>query len=475
VIENGRKVLYVRLIKALYGCVKSALLWYDLFKNELVDMGFELNPYNPCVANCDIEGKQCTIAWYVDDNKISHVDPAVVTRIIEKIESRFGKMTVVRGKEHVFLGMNIRYTDEGTAVIVMKDYLSEAISESELEITREAATPAKRDLFEVDPNAELLTRARSDRFHSVTAKLLYVSIRARMDLLLAVAFLTTRVSKSTTEDEAKLKRTLEYIKGSIDKEYTLGADDLGELRTLVDASYAVHPDMKSHTGGVMSFGTGGFICKSSKQKLNTKSFTEAEVVGASDYLPNILWVKMFMAKQGYVIEDNFLEQDNESAIKMESNGKSSAGPRSRHIDIRYFWIKDRTKSAGIKIRHCPTLQMLGDFFTKPLQGNLFRKFRDVILGYKHTSTLMITPSPSDEERVENQRPSVRGCEHTGTSTRAIEETPMESGKKQIEEIKDMKVTWADVVKRSTVRKAPNVENNGFVLRSFSRNNPVNRT
>jgi hypothetical protein len=142
-----------------------------------------------------------------------------------------------------------------------------------------------RELFEVNPNAKLLPKDRAERFHSVTAKLLYVAIRARMDLLLAVSFLTTRVSKCTSEDETKLKRVLEYIKGSIDMEYVLGADNLTSLRTWVDASYAVHPDMRSHTGGVMSFGTGGLIGKSSKQKLNTKSSTEAETVGASDYLP----------------------------------------------------------------------------------------------------------------------------------------------------------------------------------------------
>jgi hypothetical protein len=83
-IENGKKVVYVRLIKALYGCVKSALLWYELFTGTLKGMGFKLNPYDSCIANCMIEGKQCTIAWYVDDNKISHVDPDVVTRIIER-------------------------------------------------------------------------------------------------------------------------------------------------------------------------------------------------------------------------------------------------------------------------------------------------------------------------------------------------------------------------------------------------------
>jgi hypothetical protein len=82
-----------------------------------------------------------------------------------------------------------------------------------------------------------------------------------------------------------------------------------------------------------------------------------------------------------------LEQDNESAIKLEKNGRTSAGPKSRHIDIRYFWIKDRLIEADIEVRHCPTLQMLADFFTKPLQGALFRRFRDVLLGYKHVNTL----------------------------------------------------------------------------------------
>ena len=135
--------------------------------------------------------------------------------------------------------------------------------------------------------------------------------------------------------------------------------------------------MKSHTGGVMSFGLGGFVCKSSKQKLNTKSSTEAELVGASDYLPNTIWMQNFLRAQGYSMEESIFMQDNESAMKLETNGRMSAGQKSRHIEIRYFWIKDRTEANGIKINHCPTLSMLADFFTKPLQGHLFRRFRDV--------------------------------------------------------------------------------------------------
>jgi hypothetical protein len=284
-------------------------------------MGFKLNPYNSCVANCMIDGKQCTMVWYVDDTKISHIDPNVVTTIIQKLEERFDKMTVTRGKEHNFWGMHIWYTNNKTALITMKEYLQEANDESCLDVSHTAATPATRSLFKVDDKAKLLGKAESEAFHSVTAKLLYVSLRAPVDLLLAVSFLYTQVSKSTVEDCLKLQRILEYVKGTMDLEYTAGADDLGKLRTWVDASYAVHPDMRSHTGGAMYLGRGGILCKSTKQKLNTRSSTETEFVGASDYLPNTLWVKMFLEAQGYSIDKNIFEQDNESVIKLEKNGR----------------------------------------------------------------------------------------------------------------------------------------------------------
>jgi hypothetical protein len=85
-------------------------------------------------------------------------------------------MTVTRGKEHTFLGMGITYTDDGKVQITMKDYLTEAIDESGMSIERTVATPAKKDLFDVDNMATLLEREQADVFHSVVAKLLYVSL-----------------------------------------------------------------------------------------------------------------------------------------------------------------------------------------------------------------------------------------------------------------------------------------------------------
>jgi hypothetical protein len=181
---------------------------------------------------------------------------------------------------------------------------------------------------------------------------------------------------------------------------TLGADDLCIMRTWVDASYAVHGDMKSHTGGVVSFGRGAVMSKSSKQRLNTKSSTEAELVGASGYLPYPIWAKYFLEAQGYTLNENIFYQDNQSTIRFEKNGRKSCGPKSRHIDIRYFFIQNRIDLASIDVQYCPTEQILADFFTKPLQGNIFRKFREVILGHKYIDSLKRITTITSQERVE---------------------------------------------------------------------------
>lgn len=402
--EGKNKRLYVRLNKALYGCVQSALLWYELYSETLEGMGFQINPCDLCVANAVIKGKQCTICWYVDDNKISHVDPTVVDDIIAKIEAKFGKMTVTRNgqEDHNFLGIKVKMDKRlKTVEIDMKQYILNALGLFLEDITRNAATPAKASLFDVRENSPLLSEERAENFHSVTALLLYVSQRCRLDIQTAVSFLTTRVSKPTEDDWSKLRRVLQYLRGTIDDKLVLGGNSIGHMRTWVDASYAIHNDRKSHTGGAISFGRGVLMTKSKKQKLNTKSSTEAEVVAISDYMGEMIWARMFLECQGYDIEENILYQDNESAIKIATNGKLSCGKQSKHIDIRYFFIKDRLSSERIQILHCPTHKMIADFFTKPLQGNLFRFLCDVIMGRKTIQDLEDYVATPAQERVES--------------------------------------------------------------------------
>jgi hypothetical protein len=159
----------------------------------------------------------------------------------------------------------------------------------------------------------------------------------------------------------------------------LEANDQGTLEWWIDASFAVHRDMRSHTGATLSLGKGAAYSASTKQKINTKSSTEAELVGVDDGMPMVMWTRNFLQAQGYKVNDNVVYQDNQSAMLLERNGRASSGRRTRHIDIRYFFATDRIAKGHMRVEHCPTEDMVADFFTKPLQGSLFRKFRALIL------------------------------------------------------------------------------------------------
>ena len=171
-------------------------------------------------------------------------------------------------------------------------------------------------------------------------KLLYICKRARPDIEPAVSYLCKRVSELCKDDDNKLTRVLGYLEKTLKDKRVIGTTDIQNLVTWVDASYAPHKDMKSHTGGIISFGHGALHTRSSKQKLNTMSSTEAELVGVSDYLPYNIWMSNFLKEQGYNLKSNVLYQDNQSTIKMEVNGRNSCTGNSRHIDIQYFFVKD---------------------------------------------------------------------------------------------------------------------------------------
>ena len=130
----------------------------------------------------------------------------------------------------------------------------------------------------------------------------------------------------------------------------------------------------------MTLGRGFPITVSTKQKLNTRSSTESELVGVDDMIPIICWTRYFLLSQGYGIIEKLLLQDNRSSILLERNGRASSGKRTRHINIRYYFISDRVNMKEISIDWCPTKKMVADYMSKPLQGSLFRELRDYIMG-----------------------------------------------------------------------------------------------
>jgi hypothetical protein len=401
--KNGKPIMYVQLKKALYGTLQAALLfWKDLSK-KLVAWGFKINPYDWCVANKTIQGKQCTILWHVDDIKVSHVESSVVDNMLELFKAEYGKeapLTITRGKVHEYLGMTIDYSVVGKVQITMIPYIQNMLSEIPNDMAGESATPAASHLFQVDEDADKLDETTAQLFHHYVAKLLFLCKRARPDIQTAIAFLCTRVKEPDTDDYKKLTRTMRYLRGTVDMPLTLEANNMSIVKWWVDAAYAVHPDMKSHTGGLMSLGKGAIYGASTKQKLNTKSSTEAKLVGVNDVMCQILWTRYFLEAQGYAVTDSIINQDNQSAMLLEKNGRGSSSKRTRHINIRYFFVADRVAAGEVKIQYCPTEEMLADFFTKPLQGSIFRRFRNFILNIQGD---LASPTSQDHRSVLRKR------------------------------------------------------------------------
>ena len=141
-------MLYVKVLRAIYGCIESSLQWYLLYKETLEKEGFEINPYGRCVANKIIAKKQCTISWYVDDKKVSHRDPSVVSSVLEMLKSHFGDHLVIqRGKIFNLLGMRLEIMPDKRVKISMKDHIEEALEMFGEAITGTVSTPHTKKTF----------------------------------------------------------------------------------------------------------------------------------------------------------------------------------------------------------------------------------------------------------------------------------------------------------------------------------------
>jgi hypothetical protein len=389
--KKGSKQLMVQCQNALYGTMVASLLYYSKFVKSLTDIDFVMSPYDPCVANKMIEGDQMTICFHVDDCKLSHRKTKVMDSMIEYLrqeyesifEDRSGAVIVSRGKIHKYIGMTLYYTVRGQVKITTFDYVDEiltAFDKAEPKGGGTKTSAAPDSLFKVDENCEKLKQDKAVEFHNLVAKTLYSTKRARPDTCTAITFLTTRVRAPDKDDWNKLIHLMRYIRGTRTMPLILSANGSGILKWWVDASFTVHPNMHGHSGGGLSLGRGFPIVSSTKQKLNTRSSTESDIVGADDFMRAICWTHYFMKAQGCDVKDYVLFQDNKSSILLEKNGKASSSKHTKHINIQYLCITERVSKEEVSVVWCPTGDMIGDYATKPLQGDLFRKFRGQIMG-----------------------------------------------------------------------------------------------
>ena len=284
----------------------------------------------------------------MDDIKISHVDALEVGKFIQQMEETFGKdtpLSVSCGKTHEYLGMSLDFRSKGEVRVNMEYYIDMMLRDVPQEMDGTSNTPAVAHLFKTNPeHPKLLGEEKKKIFVHLVMQVLYLSQRGRPDICMAIAFLCSQLQNPDEDDYKKLTRLIRYLCGSKDWILTLRANNDGIVRWWIDASYAVHDDMKGHTGAALSLGKGGIYSGSWKQRLVARSSTESELIGLYDVLPQVLWTKQFLEEQGWLDCATVVYQDNTSSILLERNGRSSRTKSTKHMNIRYFYVMEQVRN-----------------------------------------------------------------------------------------------------------------------------------
>jgi hypothetical protein len=248
--------------------MKSALLFYRKLIKELKEMGFEINPYDPCVSNKAVNGTQMTVRWHVNDLMISHISKYEILEFVRRIKDIYGDNPAENvGKTHNYLGISFDYAFEGEVWINMHKYLSKVIEDFPEEITGVSATQAADYLFKVREDGKKLDKEQADIFHHTVYQLLFGANRACQDIQTAVSFLTTRVQAPDEDDRGKLKRVLKYLKGTRYLKLILSTDALNfAIHWYIDGSHQVHKECWGQTGSLVTFEAGAISSSSNKQK-----------------------------------------------------------------------------------------------------------------------------------------------------------------------------------------------------------------
>ena len=229
----------------------------------------------------------------MDDLKLSHLQQQELDNIIDHQNDIFGSegelLAASYGKIHEYLCITIDWSIDGKVNFTKYDFLDNILAEAPEDFDGEDVTPAVSDLFQVDETCRKLDIPTADMFHRFVARFLYVAKRVRPDLQVSVAFLCKQVKTPNIGDWKKLGRLVRYVHATIHLPLILGSVGLGNMVWSIDASFAVHMDMKSQTGYCLTLGMGSPILGSQSQKINTRSSTESELVGVDDVISYVEW------------------------------------------------------------------------------------------------------------------------------------------------------------------------------------------
>jgi hypothetical protein len=372
----------VELDKCLYGLPQASNRFREHSDGVLRQLGFKPTISDPCVYVMYKDGGVVYALIHVDDIGLIGTTVQLLTQVKVGLSATY---TLKETDMSNYLGMHIVRDRLGRSIkLLQTGYIDSLILKYGPELREYPSSPSTPMLTVTGspaPFSSLLGKKDITEYQGMVGSLMYLASQTRPDILYAVCA-HARFSKTPTMDNREgVIRILQYVNNTRDLGLKLFSGEGIVLYATVDASYACHTDLKSHTGCTLHLGrtSGSIFSLSKKQTVTADSSTVAELIAAHLAAHEIMWARNFLSELGYPQNNpTTLFEDNMSTISLIVN--KGNGQRSKHIDLRYNFVREQVVEKVLAMIHLPGVDMTSDILTKPLGPTAFLHLRPKLLG-----------------------------------------------------------------------------------------------
>ena len=368
---SGKTNLVCKLKKSLYGLKQAPRCWNQELKQFMVEAGFAQSNADPCIF-VRLDERTTIVAVYVDD-LILITDAMEVMLETKWLLSKRFKMKDMN-QLHYCLGVNIVY-GQNCVWLHQQQYISLMLRKFGLEDANTVSTPTDCNVKLVK-NDHVSKPTDQVEYQSMVGSLLYVAKGTRPDIAQAVGAVSKFCSNPTEAHKTAVKRIFRYLKKTRNLALKYCKDEKA-VTGFSDADWGGDPDDRhSTTGNVFVLAGGAVSWLSKKQAVVALSTSEAEYMALSSAVQEALWFRKLFTDLRMTAKPITIKEDNQGAIALTQN--PIAHSRTKHIDIRFHFIREARENGSIDIVYCPTSEMIADLFTKPIPRGQFEKLRDLL-------------------------------------------------------------------------------------------------
>lgn len=350
-----------KLRKSLYGLKQASRNWNEKFTKFLQSYNLKASSADPCVFTGDTE-RRIILGIFIDDGIVAATHEEDITNLMDYLTKEF-KIRVMEAKS--FVGLEIDRSQNGSIHLKQTLYTKKILEKFRMSDAKSLSTPAENV---VSVSNEL---AKNYPFREAIGSLMFLAVGTRPDIAFAVGKASRSLSQPSEADVTAIKRIFKYLRGTLDFGIFYAKTSKFALECFSDSDYAGCPVTRRSTSGyVFNLGSGAISWCSQLQKCVVTSSTEVEYVAGSQSVKELLWLERLTSDLHIKCDSVCLHMDNQSAIRLVEN--SEPHKRTKHVDIKYHFIREKFRERLFKLNYVPTDTMVADILTKPLSRVKFK-------------------------------------------------------------------------------------------------------